>query len=105
MNPEGDALKCSHLIYVKIDHDVLQKNEGLFNKWNQLNEGANLGQKTVKTSVLHNTLLRVEILNVKRNNIFLFCISNEEKCRNIKNFYKFVGKRARKRTRKIWKNS
>ena len=24
---------------------------------------------------------------------------------NIKNFYKSVGKRARKRTRKIWKNS
>ena len=45
-------------MYVKIDHDVLQKNEGLFNKWDQLNEGANLGQKTVKTSVLHNTLLR-----------------------------------------------
>ena len=24
---------------------------------------------------------------------------------NIKNFYKFVGKRARKGTRKIWENS
>ena len=47
-------------MYVKVDHDVLQKNEDLFNKWDQLNEGANLGQKTIKTSVPHNTLLREE---------------------------------------------
>ena len=59
-NPEGDALKCSHLMYVKVDHDVLQKNEGLFNKWDQLNEGANLGQKTIKTSVPYYILLREE---------------------------------------------
>ena len=30
------------------------------------------------------TIKRGEILNVKRNNIFLFCISNEEKCRKYK---------------------
>ena len=47
-------------MYVKVEHDVLQKNEGLFNKWDQLNEGTNLGQKTIKTSVPHNTLLREE---------------------------------------------
>lgn len=29
-NPEAGALKCSYLVYVKVDHDVQQRNDSLF---------------------------------------------------------------------------